>query len=79
MSMSLSACGLTSHSMVKVVLGPPSSEGGYKVKISVVELTDDCTDRGNQLFTVKEVGQMVVKSDETGLQFKQSVLALYNS
>ena len=53
MSMTLAAAGLTAHSMVKVVLGPPSSDGGYKVKLSVVELTDDATDKGNQLFTVK--------------------------
>ena len=36
MATSLSAAGLTSHSMIKIVLGTPSLEGGYKVKLSVV-------------------------------------------
>ena len=47
MSTSLSAANLTSHSNIKIVLGAPSLEGGYKVKLSVVQLTDECTDRGN--------------------------------
>ena len=79
MSISLTAAGLTSHSNVKVVLGPPSLEGVYKVKLSVASLTDDATDRGNQLFTVQELGEITLGPQETGSQFKMSALALYNS
>ena len=67
MSTTLAAAGLTSHAMVKVVLGTPSLEGAYKVKISVVSLTEDATDRGNQLFTCDFLGDMTAKPDETGL------------
>lgn len=79
MSMSLTQAGLSSHAMVKVVLGPPSLEGAYKVKLSVAALTDEATDRGNQIFTVRELGELTIKPEETGLQFKMSALALYNS
>lgn len=65
--------------MVKVVLGPPSLEGAYNVKLSSVALTDDATDKGNQIFTVKELGEITLIPEETGLQFKMSALALYNS
>lgn len=47
LSKSLSAVGFTSHSMVKIVLGSPAMEGAYQVKISVIKITDECTDRGN--------------------------------
>lgn len=67
MSMSLTQAGLSSHSMVKVVLGPPSLEGAYKVKLSSVELTDDATDKGNQMFTTKEIGEITLQPFETGL------------
>ena len=40
MSTTLSAAGLaSSHTMIKVVLGTPSLEGAYKVKISIAALT----------------------------------------
>ena len=44
----------------------------------MVELTDEATDRGNHLFTVKALGELTVRPDETGLAFKESALALYN-
>jgi hypothetical protein len=68
--MTLTAAGLSSDAMVKVVLGKPALEGAYKVKLSVVALTDDATDRGNQLFTVRELGEMTLRPEETGLSFK---------
>ena len=67
MSTTLQAAGLTSHAMVKVCLGTPSLEGAYQIKISVVQMTDDCTDQGNQLFTCTELGPMVLNPEETGL------------
>jgi len=70
MSMSLTAAGLSSHAMVKVVLGAPALEGAYKIKLSVASLTDDCTDLGNKLFKVQELGEMTLRPEETGLQFK---------
>jgi len=42
-------------------------EGAYQVKLSVVQLTDDCTDRGNQLFKASELGSLVLNPEETGL------------
>ena len=77
LSQSLFDAGLTSHAQVKVVLGTPSLEGAFQVKLSAVRLTDDCTDRGNQLFTVSQVGELVVNPDDTGLQFREKALALY--
>ena len=47
MSSTLAAAGFTSHSNIKVVMGTPSFDGGYKVKLSKVYLTDDCLDKGN--------------------------------
>lgn len=67
MASTLSAAGLTSHSMVKVVLGTPSVEGSYKIKLSTVQLTDDSTDQGNRLFTVEPLGEIMLTPQETGL------------
>ena len=67
MSTTLNLAGLTSHSNIKVVLGPPSMEGGYKVKLSTVQLTDDATDKGNQLFVTQYLGEITVIAEETGL------------
>ena len=67
MSESLFNSGLTSHAQIKVVLGTPSAEGAFQVKLSIVKLTDDCTDRGNQLFTVSQLGEISASPDETGL------------
>lgn len=47
MATTLSAAGLTSHSNIKIVLGAPTLDGGYKVKLSVVRITDEATNRGN--------------------------------
>lgn len=78
MSQSLIGAGLSSHSSVKIVLGKPALEGAYKIKVSIVRLTDDCTDQGNKLFTIETLGDMTLKPEETGLEFKERVLALYN-
>ena len=78
MSTSLSSAGLTSHAMIKVVLGAPSLAGAYKIKLSLVQLTDDATDRGNQLFTTDYLGELTLSPEETGLQFKEKALMLYN-
>ena len=67
LSQSLFDAGLTSHAQVKVVLGTPSLEGAFQVKLSAVRLTEECSDRGNQLFTVSQVGELVVSPDDTGL------------
>ena len=67
MATTLQAAGLTSYTNIKIVLGAPSLDGGYKIQLSVVELTDEATDRGNQLFTVKPLGELTVRPDETGL------------
>ena len=64
--MTLAAAGLSSHALVKVVLGTPALEGAYKVKLSVVSLKDDATDRGNQLFTVRDLGELTIRPEETG-------------
>ena len=53
--------------MVKVVLGTPSVEGSYKVKLSTVQLTDDSTDQGNRLFIVEPLGEMMLTPEMTGL------------
>ena len=42
-------------------------EGAYQVKLSVVALTDECKDSGNQLFTINALGDLVVTPVETGL------------
>ena len=36
MSTSLTSAGITSHAMIKVVLGTPSLAGAYKIKLSLV-------------------------------------------
>ena len=54
-------------------------EGAYQVKLSVATLTDDCTDHGNQLFTVSSLGELMLTSIETGLQLKEKALVLYNA
>jgi hypothetical protein len=64
--------------MVKVVLGTPAMEGAYQIKLSAARITDECTDRGNQIFTVQELGELTVMPQDTGLQLKEKALVLYN-
>lgn len=67
---SMTALGLSTHSMIKIVLGTPSDSSYYQVKLQEVQLTDDATDKGNQLFTMKEVGTIKIKPEDTGFVLK---------
>ena len=78
MHKSMTALGLSTHSMIKIVLGTPSDSSQYKVKIYEAKLTDEATDKGNQIYTTSQVGTLQVKPEDTGFVLKQKALELYN-
>ena len=70
MHKSMTALGLSTHSMIKIVLGTPSDSSQYKVKMFEVKLTDEATDKGNQIYTASQVGTLNVKPEDTGFVLK---------
>jgi hypothetical protein len=56
MERSLALLGISDYSLIDVKLGKPHLDGGYQVNMTLARLTDDCTDRGNVLFTSESIG-----------------------